>query len=90
MIISLYALIFTNPIVFAKLVILICVSVVLAVTIHECSHAFIAKVMGDSTGQNQNRLTLNPLRHIDPIGAVMLLMVGFGWGKWVLAGKGYR
>jgi len=48
---------------------------------HEFSHAWAAYEQGDDTAARQGRLTLNPVAHIDPLGAVLLLMVGFGWAK---------
>lgn len=53
----------------------------LAVTIHEVSHGFIADKFGDPTARMLGRLTLNPAKHIDPIGVVALLVFGFGWAK---------
>lgn len=55
--------------------------VLLAITFHEFAHAYIATKLGDDTPINQGRLNLNPFSHIDPIGFVLLLFVGFGWGK---------
>jgi len=55
--------------------------IILGLTVHEFSHAFIAHRCGDSTSRDQGRVTLNPLRHIDPLGFVMLLFAGFGWAK---------
>ena len=52
-----------------------------ALTIHEFSHGYIAKINGDDTAERLGRLTLNPIKHIDPIGAIMLFLVGFGWAK---------
>lgn len=49
--------------------------------IHEFAHAFAANALGDKTPKYQGRLTLNPLAHIDPIGAVLIALVGFGWAK---------
>lgn len=49
--------------------------------IHEFAHAYAAKKMGDNTALMFGRLTLNPLAHIDPIGAILLLLCGFGWAK---------
>jgi Zn-dependent protease len=51
--------------------------------IHECAHAFVASKLGDQTARLSGRLTLNPLAHIDPIGALMLLFVGVGYAKAV-------
>jgi Zn-dependent protease len=52
-----------------------------AITIHEFSHAYAADRLGDPTPRLMGRLTLNPLKHLDPIGTIMLLLVRFGWGK---------
>ncbi len=52
-----------------------------ALSVHEASHALAAFVLGDRTAQRENRLTLNPLAHIDWMGFLMLVTVGFGWGK---------
>ena len=57
------------------------VAMLYAVTIHEFSHALAAKLLGDDTPVEQGRLTLNPLSHIDGMGLIMLLLVGFGWGR---------
>lgn len=56
-------------------------ALLVAVTIHEFSHAFVAENLGDPTPRLKGRLTLNPLAHLDPIGTIMLLVAGFGWGK---------
>lgn len=48
---------------------------------HEYAHAYVAYKLGDKTAKNLGRLTLNPLAHIDPIGGLMVLFVGFGWAK---------
>lgn len=56
-------------------------AVIVAMTFHEFAHAFAADRLGDETPRNQGRVTLNPLKHIEPIGFVMLLFVGFGWGR---------
>ena len=60
---------------------LVLVIVVCSLTIHEAAHAFIAYKLGDPTAKNQGRLTLNPLKHLDPIGFIVMLLVGFGWAK---------
>ena len=54
---------------------------VLGVPIHEWAHAWSAYLLGDDTASLRGRLTLNPLAHFDPIGGVLLLLSGFGWGK---------
>jgi len=55
--------------------------IILGLTVHEFSHALTAHRSGDSTSRDQGRITLNPLKHIDPIGFIMLLVAGFGWAK---------
>jgi Zn-dependent protease len=58
--------------------------IILGLTVHEFSHAYIAKRCGDLTSSEQGRVTLNPFKHIDALGFVMLLVAGFGWAKPVL------
>lgn len=55
--------------------------VIIGLTVHEFSHAFVADKLGDGTARAQGRLTLNPFYHIDPIGMVFILFAGFGWAK---------
>lgn len=55
--------------------------VLVAITFHEFAHGFAAYKLGDNTAKNEGRLSLNPLDHLDPIGTLMLLFAGFGWGK---------
>jgi len=57
------------------------ISLVIAITIHEFSHAWAAERLGDPTPRLMGRLTLNPLVHLDPLGTIMLLIARFGWGK---------
>jgi len=52
-----------------------------SLTIHELSHGYVAFLLGDRTAKNMGRLTLNPIAHIDWIGFLMLMTVGFGWAK---------
>ena len=68
---------FTNPILFLAGI----SGLIVAVTIHEFSHALIADRLGDPTPRINGRLTLNPLAHLDPIGTLMLFLTRFGWGK---------
>ena len=56
-------------------------AVLLCIVVHEVSHGYAAYRLGDPTAKAQNRLSMNPIRHIDPIGALLLLTVGFGWAK---------
>lgn len=55
--------------------------VLIAITFHEFAHGYAAYKLGDNTAKNQGRLSLNPFAHLDPIGTLMLLVAGFGWGK---------
>ena len=61
--------------------------IVIGLTVHEYSHAFAAWKLGDTTARDQGRLTLNPLRHIDPLGFLFLIVAGFGWAKPVAFDK---
>lgn len=56
-------------------------ALIVAATVHEFAHAYVADRLGDPTPRNQGRLTLNPLAHLDPLGSVLILLVGFGWAK---------
>ena len=48
---------------------------------HESAHALAAKLLGDRTAESQGRISLNPLRHLDPVGTILILLFGFGWAK---------
>ena len=60
------------------------VALVVGLTFHEFSHAAVADSLGDHRPRAMGRLTLNPIPHIDPLGAIMLVVAGFGWAKPVL------
>jgi Zn-dependent protease len=62
---------------------LIAPTVLIALSFHECAHAFIAYKLGDPTAKYMGRLTLNPMKHFDPIGALCMLICHFGWAKAV-------
>jgi Zn-dependent protease len=68
---------FLNPIAFFAWL----SGLVIAITVHEFSHALLADKLGDPTPRLQGRLTLNPLAHLDPLGTLMILLTRFGWGK---------
>jgi Zn-dependent protease len=55
--------------------------IILGLTVHEFCHAWVAHLCGDSTAKEQGRVTLNPLKHIDPLGFIFLIFAGFGWAK---------
>ncbi len=58
-----------------------CIAFIVGIGFHEFSHALTAYLLGDTTAQSMGRLTLNPIKHLDPMGTLLLLFVGFGWGK---------
>ena len=55
--------------------------VLIALTFHECAHGFMAHKLGDQTARNLGRLSLNPLKHIDIVGAICMIFFRFGWAK---------
>lgn len=74
---GLFKLLMNDPVAFLLLVIPLLYSVVL----HEVAHGWVANWMGDPTAKWLGRLSLNPLKHLDPIGTLMLFLAGFGWAK---------
>lgn len=60
------------------------VSVVLVISFHEFAHAFVSHLLGDDTAKNAGRMSLNPLKHLNPIGFILLLLFGFGWASPVI------
>lgn len=71
------SLLLSNPIAF----LILAAVLIVALTIHEFAHAWMADRLGDPTPRHQGRLTLNPLAHLDPLGTAMIFLIGFGWGK---------
>ena len=67
----------TNLILF----LMVALALVICISIHEFSHAYIANFLGDPTAKSLGRVTLNPKAHLDPTGTLLLLVFGFGWGK---------
>jgi len=65
-------------------IVYVLVALLIALTIHEASHALAAYLLGDPTPKEMGRLSLNPFAHLDPFGALMILLVGLGWGKPVM------
>lgn len=64
-----------------QLLVYLAIGLVVAISVHEAAHAAAAYKLGDPTAKNQGRLTLNPLKHLDPIGTLMVFIARFGWGK---------
>lgn len=74
---SLIALLFQDPLSF----IVVAAALVISITIHEFAHAWTADKLADPTPRYQGRVTLDPRAHLDPIGTLAILLVGFGWGR---------
>lgn len=55
--------------------------IILGITLHEAAHSYAARSLGDPTPESMGRTTLDPLAHLDPIGTILIFLVGFGWGK---------
>jgi Zn-dependent protease len=70
-----------NPFLTIEEIVGIAIALVVGITFHEFSHAFTADQLGDHRPRALGRVSLNPTRHIDPIGAVFFLLAGFGWGR---------
>jgi Zn-dependent protease len=72
---------FGDPVAFLQGLVLKVPALLLAVTVHEVAHGWVADRLGDPTARLSGRLTLNPLPHIDPVGALAFVIAGFGWAK---------
>ena len=70
-----------DPAAFLQRLVLQVPALLIAVTVHELAHALVADRLGDPTARSLGRLTLNPLPHIDPLGALAFVLAGFGWAK---------
>jgi Zn-dependent protease len=66
-----------NPLAF----LLIAIPLLYSVILHELAHGWVAYRMGDPTAKRAGRLSLNPIKHLDPIGTAMLFLIGFGWAR---------
>ncbi len=64
-----------------EIFVLLLIALIVSLTFHEFGHAWSAKLFGDDTAERAGRLTLNPVAHIDPMGLIMVMMVGFGYAK---------
>jgi Zn-dependent protease len=71
------SLLFQDPILF----LIWLMAIVTAITVHEFAHAAAASLLGDPTPGSQGRVSFNPMAHIDPFGFLLLVLVGFGWGR---------
>ncbi len=82
-------LLIDDPAAFFLLIVIVGFSLLIAITVHEFSHALMADRLGDPTARRAGRISLNPIRHLDPLGTLMLFLAGFGWGKPVPINPGY-
>lgn len=73
-----------NPIEFLITIAIIIVPLFISITFHEWAHGYVAYKFGDPTPKLQGRLTLNPFAHLDPVGTLMLFVIGIGWAKPVM------
>lgn len=71
---------FSNPLLFFLLL----VALIVSITVHEFAHAWAADKLGDPTPRSQGRVTLDPRSHLDPVGTLLIVIAGFGWGKPVM------
>jgi Zn-dependent protease len=74
---GLLSLLIDQPVLF----ILLSVPLLYSIVLHELAHGWVAARMGDPTAQQSGRLSLNPLKHLDPVGTLLLFVFGFGWAK---------
>ncbi|MFB5283497.1 MULTISPECIES: site-2 protease family protein [Peribacillus] len=65
------------------------VVLLIAFTVHEFAHAYVAYKFGDLTAKNEGRVTLNPVSHLDPVGTIFILLFGFGWARPVPVNRFY-
>jgi Zn-dependent protease len=75
--VGLKSLLFSDPLLF----LVVAVALLYSIIAHEVAHGWVARLFGDDTAERYGRITLNPIPHIDPIGALMLFFVGFGWAR---------
>ncbi len=77
----LFEQLFSNPMDFLRSLLVTLPGILLALSGHEAAHAYVANKCGDPTARLMGRITLNPLKHIDPLGFVCMMLLGFGWAK---------
>lgn len=72
-----FSALFSDPLIY----LIYLATLLMCISIHEFSHAFVADRLGDPTARSLGRVTLNPLAHLDPLGTLMMILFHFGWGK---------
>lgn len=78
-----------DPATFIQQLAILAVPVLMAITFHEVAHGYVAFLLGDPTAKNAGRLTLNPIKHLDPVGTIALFLVKVGWAKPVPVNPNY-
>lgn len=73
-----------SPIEILQAIVFGAVAVLLSISVHEWAHAFVAYIMGDKGQKEFGRMTLNPIKHLNPMGMIMFLLFGFGWANPVM------
>lgn len=81
LLIQLLKLLFSDPLQFIAVFLILFAPLLISITIHEWAHGYVAYTFGDMTPKTQGRLSLNPFKHLDPIGTLMLFIIGIGWAK---------
>ena len=81
LLLQLLELLIKDPLQFIATIIILIVPLFLSITFHEWAHGYVAYKFGDATPKLYGRLTLNPFAHLDPLGTLMLFLVGIGWAK---------
>lgn len=77
----LFKLLMTNPVQFLIVLAILIMPLLISITVHEWAHGMTAYLFGDPTPKRQGRLSFNPFAHLDPIGTLMLFIIGIGWAK---------
>jgi len=78
---KLISLLFSDPLQFIISIVVLIIPLLISITVHEWAHGFTAYKFGDPTPKIQGRLSFNPFAHLDPLGTLMLFIVGIGWAK---------
>jgi len=81
---TLIKLLFTNPVMFLVAILLLIVPLLISIAFHELAHGYVAYIFGDPTPKRMGRLTMNPFAHLDPVGTLMLFIIGIGWAKPII------
>ncbi len=81
LLIQLLKILMEDPLQFVAAILLLFIPLLISISVHEWAHGFTAYKFGDPTPKIQGRLSLNPFKHLDPLGTLMLFIIGIGWAK---------